>query len=244
MVVSPVRASTVSLAGRALAYCDAKMGKFEKPERAPSRLTALSPPQGHPSCSGTWRGRWPQSGLSDTRTPALERRPLGIIRDARPVVHQDAEIFAGLKPRDVLRGNGHRGARFGVATQSGLTRAHAKAPKTPQFDVVSRLEGVHDALPEQRDNAFRLQLRELQPRRQLVHEFRFRHRVLPRWRCVPLCAGRVVHTSSRGAYARRGAVSRGWRCRAFHSPCVSLLMGGSPEAARTVSLRMVSQGAC
>lgn len=186
----------------------------------------------------------PPSGLTDTRTGALGSRTLGGIRDARPLVDERTQIFARCEPGDGLRRNRHGRTGLGIAAHAWLAVAHPKAPEAPEFDVVPRLQGVHNTLPEERDHPFRVPLRELQLESDLVHEFSFRHRVLPRWRCVPLCAGRVVHTSSRGAYARRGAVSRGWRCRAFHSPCVSLLMGGSPEAARTVSLRMVSQGAC
>jgi hypothetical protein len=77
--------------------------------------------------------------VSAPRSGARGSRPLRVVRDARSGVHQGAESFAGLEPRDLLRGNGHRGACFGVATQPWPARAHPKAPKPAQFDVVPRL---------------------------------------------------------------------------------------------------------
>jgi len=154
--------------------------------------------------------------VSAPRSGARGSRPLRVVRDARSGVHQGAESFAGLEPRDLLRGNGHRGACFGVATQPWPARAHPKAPKPAQFDVVPRLEGVHDTLPKQMHHSFRLPLRQRQCCRHLLHEFGLGHaRSSLLWPCAaPYLCHRVGGEGQERTSPLRGCQAYRYAARA------------------------------
>ena len=61
------------------------------------------------------------------------------------VVDKFFQFFAGLEIRDSFGGNAHGVARLGISASPGTTLAHAKTPKTAQFNLLALIKGFNDA---------------------------------------------------------------------------------------------------
>jgi hypothetical protein len=90
-------------------------------------------------------------------------------------VHERSEGFPRGKKRDLFGGYLDHGTRFRIAAGTRLTGAEPKAPKAPQFDFVSGLEGLRDALEKQVHDDVGLSLRELETHCDHINELRFGH---------------------------------------------------------------------